>query len=203
MTAAPGRSTGVYTDMHRHIASEVESAQQDRTPFQRGAAVRIVLVGPMGAGKSTVGSVLADQLGLARFDSDQLFVRVHGPIPDYFQAHGEPAFRAAEEELVGEVLSHHEPFVFSLGGGSVLSAQTRSRLGRGCRVVNLVVDEHTALDRLDGGVGRPVLAGDPVRNWLRILREREGLYREISHDTIDTSGLSTEQVAHAIIERMS
>ncbi|MGO1182087.1 MAG: shikimate kinase [Micrococcaceae bacterium] len=187
--------------MHRHIATEVDRALQDRSATSPGSPVRTVLVGPMGAGKSTVGAALASQLGLARFDSDQLFARVHGPIPEYFRAHGEPAFRAAEEELVGEVLSHHEPFVLSLGGGSVLSAQTRARLSRGCRVVNLIVDEHTALDRLDGGVGRPVLAGDPVRNWLRILREREGLYREISHDTIDTSGLTTEQVALAIIER--
>lgn len=200
--SAPGRSTGVYTEMHRQIAFELKRALETRTTTDQDPDVRMVLVGPMGAGKSAVGTALADQLGLACFDSDQLFVRVHGPIPDYFQAHGEPAFRAAEEELVGEVLSHHEPFVLSLGGGSVLSAQTRMRLGRGCRVVNLVVDEHTALQRLDGGVGRPVLAGDPVRNWLRILREREGLFREVSQHTIDTSGLTTDQVAQAIIERM-
>lgn len=198
MSAAPGRWTGVYTQMHRDITEDVDTALTAETEIDE----RVILVGPMGAGKSTVGTVLGQRLGLAQFDTDQLFKRVFGPISEYFAQHGEPAFRAAEEELVGEVLSHNEPFVLSLGGGSVLSAQTRSRLADRCFVVNLKVDEHTALSRLNGGVGRPVLAGDPVRNWLRILHERSGLYHEVAQHSIDTTGLDTEGVAAAIIQRL-
>lgn len=161
---------------------------------------RVVLVGPMGSGKSTVGRTLGEQLGLARFDTDSLFELAYGPVPDYFAIHGEPAFRQAEEEVVGELLSHHQPCVLSLGGGSVLSGLTRSRLAYGSHVVYLQVDEHEALARLDGGVGRPVLAGDPVRNWLRILHERERLYREVSTWTVETTGRSAVEVATRIGE---
>ena len=202
----PGpRRIGIYTELHRYISDTVDAAALEAGETSRPAAAthRLVLVGPMGAGKSAVGAVLAIQLGLAQFDTDQLFELVYGPIPGYFSTHGEPAFRQAEEEVVAEVLSHHQPFVLSLGGGSVLSAQTRARLSQNCQVINLIVDEHTALARLDGGVGRPVLAGDPIRNWLRILQERAALYEEVSHWTLNTNGLNTEQVAARIIERLS
>lgn len=158
---------------------------------------RIVLVGPMGSGKSTVGAVLARSLGIDRLDADELFESAHGAIPAYFARHGEPAFRRAEEQVIGEALARPEPCVLSLGGGAVLSALTRSRLA-GSHVVYLTVDEAVALRRIGGGEGRPVLAGDPGRTWRRILAEREALYREVSDWTVDTTDRSAVQLAQAI-----
>lgn len=159
---------------------------------------RIVLVGPMGSGKSTIGAALARALGLVWVDADHRFESAHGPIPDYFARHGEPAFRQAEEEVIAEVLSRPEPCVLSLGGGAVLSALTRSRLA-GAHVVYLTVDEAVALERVGGGEGRPVLAGDPGRTWRRILSEREALYREVSDWTVDTTGRSADELTQTII----
>lgn len=171
----------------------VPAGAPDRFPRQR-----IVLVGPMGSGKSTVGTVLARSLGLARLDADELFESAHGPIPDYFARHGEPAFRQAEEDVIGQAISGAEPCVLSLGGGAVLSALTRSRLA-GSHVVYLTVDEAVALRRVGGGEGRPVLAGDPGRTWRRILSEREALYREVSDWTVDTTDRSADELAQTII----
>lgn len=153
----------------------------------------------MGSGKSTLGSVLARRLGLQRLDADDLFVAENGPIAAYFSTRGEPAFRQAEEDVIAEVLSRAEPCVLSLGGGAVLSALTRDRLAQGSHVVYLTVDEGAALERLRGGAGRPVLAGDPGRTWRRILAERHGLYREVSQWTVDTTGRSTHDLADQII----
>lgn len=153
----------------------------------------------MGSGKSTLGSVLARRLGLQRLDADDLFVAQNGPIAEYFSTRGEPAFRQAEEDVIGDVLSRAEPCVLSLGGGAVLSAPTRARLAQGSHVVYLTVDESAALERLQGGAGRPVLAGDPGRTWRRILTERHGLYREVSQWTVDTTGRSTPDLADEVI----
>ncbi|MFC7402252.1 shikimate kinase [Citricoccus sp. GCM10030269] len=162
-----------------------------------------MLVGPMGSGKSTVGATLAGRLGIPRLDADELFASLHGPIPEYFARNGEPAFRQAEEDVIGDVLSRAEPCVLSLGGGAVLGARTRSRLAHDSHVVYLTVDEQTALERLDGGTGRPVLAGNPGRNWRRILAERHGLYREVSQWTVDTTGRTTEELAEHIARLVS
>lgn len=170
----------------------VPAGAGDRFPRRR-----IVLVGPMGSGKSTVGAALARSLRLARLDADELFEAAHGPIPAYFAGHGEPAFRQAEEQVIGQALSRAEPCVLSLGGGAVLSALTRSRLSD-AHVVYLTVDEAVALRRLGGGEGRPVLAGDPGRTWRRILSEREALYREVSDWTVDTTDRSADELAQTI-----
>jgi shikimate kinase len=151
----------------------------------------------MGSGKSTVGAALARSLKMPRLDADEVFESLHGPIPEFFARRGEPAFRHAEEEVIGQVLSRPEPCVISLGGGAVGSALTRSRL-TGAHVVYLTVDEAVALRRLGGGEGRPVLAGDPGRTWRRILSEREALYREVSDWTVDTTDRSADQLAQNI-----
>ena len=158
----------------------------------------VVLVGPMGSGKSTVARALGARLGLPTADTDEIFAQLHGPIPTFFSAHGEPAFREAEAEVVQAALSHPHPRVLSLGGGAVISATTRSALREGPWVVQLDVDEAEALTRLGGGQGRPVLAGDPARTWRRIRSEREHLYREVATWTVTTTGRSADQVAARI-----
>lgn len=162
---------------------------------------RIVLVGPMGCGKSTVGRELARLVGCAHLDADTVFVQAHGPIPEYFAEHGEPAFRRAEEDVMAHLLSRHRPFVLSCGGGAVLSAATRRRLVESNDlVVHLDVATADALRRVRGGQGRPALKGDPQGNWERLRNERDRLYREVADVTIDTTGLSSQDVAWRIVD---
>lgn len=183
-------------DARTVVAPEPADARFASSPVQ----VHVVLVGPMGSGKSTVGAQLGGLLGLTALDTDQLFEEVHGPIPAFFAAHGEPAFRAAESEIVLAALSVARPTVLSLGGGAVISATTRQALQKGPAVCHLDVDEAAALARLGGGEGRPVLAGDPARTWRRILSEREHLYREVASWTVKTTGLDAGQVAGTITD---
>lgn len=165
------------------------------------AARRIVLVGPMGAGKTTVGRVLSRTTGMAFVDADELFVTAFGPIPAFFSAHGEPAFRAGEARVIAHVLDHPVPCVLACGGGAVVTAATRRLLRRPeSLVVQLQVGEEEALARLGGGEGRPVLAGDPAGTWRRILAERAPLYREVSDLTVDGTGEAPAVTASRIVE---
>lgn len=162
---------------------------------------RIVLVGPMGCGKSTVGRELSRLVGCAHLDADTVFTQAHGPIPEFFAEHGEPAFRRAEEQVMEHLLSRHRPFVLSCGGGAVLSAATRRRLKESDDlVVHLDVATGDALRRVRGGHGRPALKGDPKANWERLRDERDHLYREVADVTIDTTGMSSQDVAWRIVE---
>ncbi|MDS2171749.1 shikimate kinase [Nesterenkonia sp. CL21] len=140
-------------------------------------ARNIVLIGPMGSGKSTVGSALARRLGRPHVDTDHFFVARHGSIAEYFTTHGEEAFRAEEEKVVAELLDSPRPSVISLGGGSILSPRTRETLSSQL-VVMLDLTEQQARQRLGDGSTRPVLGDDPVSSWRRIYAEREALYRE-------------------------
>lgn len=200
------QNTGEYRPLHQrmqHTFSKIEEqVAGTREDQPSGLNQHTVLVGPMGAGKTTVGEALAHQLGLAFFDADDLFVSVYGQISEYFSRYGEPAFRRAEEDLIAEVLSHSQPFVLSLGGGAVTSAGTRRRLSQDCFVVSLQVDEQTALARLHGGEGRPMLAGDPAQNWERIMAERAKLYSEVSGCDVDTSNLDAQQVVDHILKTL-
>ncbi|WP_295018543.1 shikimate kinase, partial [uncultured Micrococcus sp.] len=117
-------------------------ARREGAAGEPAVGVGVVLVGPMGAGKTTVGRLVAERLSLAFIDADDLFVRAHGPIPAFFAEHGEPAFRREEERVVAHVLEQSEPCVLACGGGAVLSAATRRRLTASpALVVSLTVAE--------------------------------------------------------------
>ena len=142
----------------------------------------LVLVGPMGAGKTSIGRRVSKALGIDFIDTDTAVQREHGPIEQIFQTHGEAAFRAWERAAVREALSRGD-VVVSLGGGAVLDADTRADLAE-CRVVMLTVD--------------PLLAGeDPLVRWRRIWQERRSLYESVADITIDTS---TGHLQHVVDE---
>ncbi|WP_218220034.1 shikimate kinase [Nesterenkonia sp. Act20] len=143
----------------------------------RGDGRNIVLIGPMGSGKSTVGAALARRLHRPHVDTDQFFVARHGPIPQYFSLHGEESFRAEEEKIVAELLDAPRPSVVSLGGGSVLSPRTRELLVEQV-VVLLDLTVAQAAQRLGDGSTRPILGEHPVQSWMRIYAEREQIYRD-------------------------
>ncbi|MBA8816119.1 shikimate kinase [Microbacterium halimionae] len=144
----------------------------------------LVLVGPMGAGKTSVGRRVARTLGQRFIDTDKSVIRDHGPIPEIFARTGEAHFRALERAAVVEALAHGG--VVALGGGAVLDPDTRSDLAAH-RVVFLTVSAKLVASRVVGD-GRPLLAGeDPVARWQQIYDERLPLYQEVADATFDTS----------------
>lgn len=159
----------------------------------------LVLVGPPGAGKSTVGRVLARRLGVGFTDVDALIVaRAGKPIADMFLDDGEDAFRSLEGTVVAEALTSVDG-VLALGGGSVLAAATRERL-RGHRVVHLTVGLADGLRRTGMSTARPLLAGvNPRATFAALLDARLPLYREVATVEIATDRRSPEDIAQDVL----
>lgn len=169
----------------------------------RGIEARnIVLIGPMGSGKSTVGAALARRLGRPHVDSDQFFVARHGPIPDYFRTHGEETFRREEEHVVADLLDSPRPSVISLGGGAILSPATR-RVLHGHLVVLLDMSLEQAHRRIGDASTRPVLGDDPMRRWAEVYAEREPLYRGAADVVLPPADAPVRQRAVTIVEALT
>ena len=159
----------------------------------------LVIVGPPGAGKTTVGRVLARRLDVEFTDVDALIVERAGkPIADMFLQDGEDAFRALEREVVARALTTTDG-VLALGGGSVMAPETRERL-RGHRVVHLTVGLADGLRRTGMSTARPLLAGvNPRATFKALLDARAPLYREVATVEVDTVRRSANQVARAVL----
>ena len=153
----------------------------------------VVLVGPMGAGKTRVGKRVARILDLGFTDTDKVIVAEHGPIADLFAEHGEPYFRALERDAVARALESSD--VVSLGGGAVLDPATQTDL-RGHRVVFLTVSARAVEGRL--GDGKRPLIRDGLSDWQRIFDERRDLYEGLSDLTIDTSHRQYDSIAEEV-----
>lgn len=161
---------------------------------------RCVVVGPPGAGKTTVSELLAARLGVPFRDVDADIVQLTGkPISDIFTDDGEPVFRAMEEEAVAKALVEHEG-VLALGGGAVLSATTRERL-REHTVVFLNVGMAEGVRRTGLAANRPLLTGvNPRATFKALLDARLPLYREVATVEVLTDALDPEQVTDAVIK---
>ena len=147
----------------------------------------LVLVGPPGAGKTTIGRIAAERLGVGFRDTDHDVERAAGKsISDLFVQDGEAHFRALERAAVATALAEHDG-VLSLGGGAVLAAETRALL-RDHHVVLLEVDLSTAASRVGLNRDRPVLAINPRGTLKVLLDERMPLYREVATAVVGTSG---------------
>jgi len=156
----------------------------------------IVLVGAPGSGKTTVGAVLADRLGVPFRDVDAVITeRVGKPVAEIFADDGESVFRAFEEATTAELLAL--PGILALGGGAVLSPSTRTSL-RGHRVIWLRVGLSAAVKRIGLDTARPLLLGNVRGRLLSLLNERATLYAEVATETIDTDDLAPDAVAELI-----
>ncbi|MER7714334.1 shikimate kinase [Streptomyces werraensis] len=162
---------------------------------------RLVLTGPMGVGKSTVGQLLADRLGVGYRDTDDDIVAAEGrAVSDIFVEDGEPAFRALEKEAVRQALATHDG-VLALGGGAVLDPDTRALLA-GERVVYLSMDVEEAARRTGLGAARPLLAVNPRKQWRELMEARRHLYEETAEAVVPTDGRTPEEVAEAVLDAL-
>jgi shikimate kinase len=158
----------------------------------------VVLVGAMGAGKTTVGSRLAQRLGVGFRDTDADVEAAEGrSVADIFVESGEQHFRALERAAVARALGTHDG-VLALGGGAVMDAQTRAALD-GHRVVFLRVGLAAAADWVGLGVSRPLLLGNVRGTIKRLLDERTPVYESVATHVVDTDGLDPEQVAAQVL----
>lgn len=157
----------------------------------------IVLIGPMGAGKSRVGHRLAASAGAPFIDTDQRIAERYGPIEEIFEREGEEYFRIVEREVVAEAL--REEAVISLGGGAVLHPDTRDDLAD-LPVVWLRVSPEAVAPRLAGGK-RPLLAAGGLAAWTAILEQRAPIYGALADLEIDTSRRSVARIVDDITER--
>lgn len=161
----------------------------------RRADAPVVVIGPMGAGKSSVGKRVAKALGVPFTDTDRVIVREHGPIPGIFADRGEPAFRALEAQAVRAALATGG--VIAVGGGAVTHADTRRALS-GARIVLLTVSPEAVADRIAGS-DRPLLANGGIDAWQTIMDERAATYAELAHVVVDTSRRPMSRVVDEVV----
>ncbi|SHN33845.1 shikimate kinase [Actinacidiphila paucisporea] len=161
----------------------------------------VVLVGPPGAGKTTVGRLVADRLGVAYRDTDADIEATAGkPIPDIFIDQGEPHFRELERAAVRDALAGHDG-VLSLGGGAIMDEATRALL-RGLPVVFLDVGLHAAVRRVGLDAPRPLLAVNPRQSWRDLMEKRRPLYTEVARAVVATDEGTPEDVAEAVLDAL-
>ncbi|MEV0172260.1 shikimate kinase [Streptomyces sp. NPDC050803] len=161
----------------------------------------VVLVGPMGVGKSTVGQLLAERLGVGYRDTDDDIVAAEGrAIAEIFVDEGETAFRAIEKRAVHSALAEHDG-VLALGGGAILDEDTRALLA-GQRVVYLSMDVEEAVKRTGLNAARPLLAVNPRKQWRELMEARRHLYEQIATAVVATDGRSPEEVTQAALDAL-
>lgn len=166
----------------------------------------VVLCGPMGSGKTTVGRALARRWAVGLRDTDaDVEERVGADVAEIFRTRGEEAFRALEHEAVAAALAEHRG-VLALGGGAVLREDTRRDLAAyaadGGVVVFLDVSLEHAAPRVGLDASRPLLQGDPRRRWADLMAQRRATYEAVATLRVPTDGRTAGEVAGEIERRL-
>ena len=161
----------------------------------------IVLVGVPGAGKTTVGKLLAKNLGMNFFDSDQVIEsRAGKSVSDIFTQDGEPAFRKLEHDVIVELLDSNN-VVLALGGGSLGNDETRAKV-KDATTVWLVAGLAQAVDRVGMNRNRPLLLGNVRGQLADLMAAREPFYKEVAAIAVDTSKLIPSEVVTEIVSEL-
>jgi shikimate kinase len=167
----------------------------------------VLLVGMMGAGKSTVASLLADRLGWPLVDTDAMVEnRAGATVAEVFDRDGEAAFRAAEAQAIAELEQMDEPLIVSVGGGAVLREANRSAMRTAGTVVWLRARPATLATRVGSGRTRPLLRSDgltPQAALERLATEREADYQDAADLTVDVDDISPGQAADLVMTALA
>ena len=158
----------------------------------------IVLVGVPGAGKTTVGKLLAKSLKQEFFDSDQVIEAQAGKsVSDIFTQDGESVFRSLEHDVIVQLLAENDG-VLALGGGALGNSETRAAV-KGATTIWLVAGLAQAVDRVGMNRNRPLLLGNVRGQLAELMTAREPLYQEVATIVIDTSKLIPDEVVSNIL----
>lgn len=163
---------------------------------------RIVLMGFMGAGKTTVGKRLAERISCEFIDTDELIEKEQGKkISDIFAKEGEQAFRNMETGLLRRLQEREDDFVLSIGGGMPMREENRVLLRKLGKVVYLNTSKEEIVKRVSGDTSRPLLQGGELEEKVSaLMNEREGIYQETAHMEVVTNGKEPEKIAEEILQ---
>ncbi len=161
---------------------------------------RVLLIGMMGAGKSTTGHLLSKRLGWPYLDSDDEIHRQTGrTVPEIWKEDGEAAFRAEESRVLADATTSDRPVVIAVAGGAVLDPENRARIRGAGLVVWLRADVAVLAARVGTGTGRPLLEGGPAAAVARLVEVRAPIYADLADMVLDVDRMSPPQVVDHIV----
>ena len=160
----------------------------------------LVLVGLMGAGKTSVGRVCAERLGRPFVDTDDVVEALaQMTVAEIFAAYGEPRFRELERQAVADVCASPAPLVIACGGGVAVDPENRTRLTAAGSVVGLRARVAVLAARVGDGATRPLLTPDPRTSLSRLAAAREAAYEAAADVTVDTGDRTVDEVVDAVL----
>jgi len=163
----------------------------------------IILIGPPGAGKTSVGKALAKKLSLNFLDSDKVVEKKSGKsIPEIFITDGEPAFREMERAAVIDLIENQDG-VIALGGGSVMDLEVSKRLLPMANVVFLDVSISNAAPRVGFNRDRPLLLGNPRQQWIALMEKRRSTYEALAKARVSTDNKKPVEVVEEIVKELA
>ncbi|MFZ9043768.1 MAG: shikimate kinase [Candidatus Nanopelagicaceae bacterium] len=163
----------------------------------------IILIGPPGAGKTSVGKALAKKLSLNFLDSDKVVEEKSGKsIPEIFITDGEPAFREMERAAVIDLIENQDG-VIALGGGSVMDLEVSKKLLPMANVVFLDVSISNAAPRVGFNRDRPLLLGNPRQQWIALMEKRRSTYEALAKARVSTDNKKPVEVVEEIVKELA